>query len=233
MSLVDFFNSDKRTARSWDALDKKQGRPTTKDANARLLRAYKSGGLEMAEQALKAGACPDLMMETGRYHGGYGYGTTIYNSPLLVLAAQHGMKGFAEVLLKHGAKTEATDNRYNWTALYFAADRGDTPLVRLLLDAGANPGQPYHDTPYGIARNKQYTDIAEMIKNEPAKREADKAAAVEARRLKLREAEEQAKELKRQTAAQAAAVAAKAPSVTQTGQSITVMEPLKIKKPSR
>jgi len=230
MSLADFFNNDKRTARSWDAFDKKHGRPTTKDANARLLRAYKNNGLEMAEQALKAGACPDLMMETGRHHGGFGYGVTIYQSPLLVLAAQNNMNGFAQVLLKHGALREATGTPRNWTALHHAADNGNTPLARMLLDAGASPGPQHYGEPYGIAQQKQYTDIAEMIKAEPARRDAVKAAAVEAHLRQRREAEEAAKELKRQAAAQAAAVASKAPSVTQTGQSITVMEPLKIKK---
>jgi Ankyrin repeats (3 copies) len=233
MSLADFFNSDKRTARSWDALDKKNGRPTTKDANARLMQAYKSRGLEMAEQALKAGACADLMMETGRHHGGYGYSLTIYNTPLLALAAQAGMKDFAEILLKHGADTEASGNHRNWTPLYYATDRGDTPLVRLLLDAGANPGPLHYGAPYGIAREKQYTDIADMIKNEPARREAQKqAAALEAIRAR-KEAEQQL--IAQEVAAAQAAIALhnKAPSVTQTGQSITVMEPLKIKKPSR
>ena len=187
----------------------------------------------MAEQALKAGACPDLMMETGRHHGDYGYGVTIYQSPLLVLAAQNNMNGFAQILLDHGAKREVTGTPRNWTALHHAADNGNTPLVRMLLDAGANPGPQHYGEPYGIAQQKQYTDIAEMIKAEPARREAAKAAAYEAFMRQRRETEEAAKELKRQAAAQAADVAAKAPSVTQTGQSITVMEPLKIKKTSR
>ncbi|MEZ0260167.1 MAG: ankyrin repeat domain-containing protein [Alphaproteobacteria bacterium] len=226
MSLSDFFNSDKRTARKWAAIDKENGRPTSKEANARLLHAYKCGGLEMAEQALKAGACVDLLVDGRRIDGVYS-GYTQHQFTLLTKCAKEGLNGLAEILLRYGARTDQNDTEHRYPPLHWAADAGNTKLVRMLLDAGANPEYYTHGlTARDLADRKQYTDISRMIYEEPARREAQMQAAV-AEAIRAKAAAEQA------LRDAEAALQDKAPSVTETGQSITIREPLKIKKPSR
>jgi hypothetical protein len=81
-----------------------------------------------------------------------------------------------------------TPFRYNRTALSFAADRGLTDVVKLLLERGANPDAPdsfYNQTPLGWAsqpaqtRKPEHADVVRMLLAKGAKgRERALGAAI-------------------------------------------------------
>jgi ankyrin repeat protein len=76
--------------------------------------------------ALEAGVSPDTT--TGAETGSF---------PSLVLAAEHGAVPALKALLASGANIELTD-KYDTTALGWAALNGHLSCLQLLLDAGAN-----------------------------------------------------------------------------------------------
>jgi uncharacterized protein len=55
---------------------------------------------------------------------------------MLIEAAMHGDRDMAQDALRRGA--DANANYRGWPALFWAAQEGHTPIVSLLLDAGAN-----------------------------------------------------------------------------------------------
>lgn len=59
------------------------------------------------------------------------------NNAQLIDATKAGDVNLVQVLIEGGAGLEQKDE-YAWTALNWAAGRGDLTIVRALLDAGAN-----------------------------------------------------------------------------------------------
>jgi ankyrin repeat protein len=57
----------------------------------------------------------------------------------LHLAAQHGNMAAVDILLRVGAQIDARDGKNGRTALFYAVERNDSPLVALLLTRGADP----------------------------------------------------------------------------------------------
>ncbi len=56
----------------------------------------------------------------------------------LMWAASHGHCDVLKVLLSSGANHRKTKNGSNWTALHFAADKGELKAAQILIDAGAD-----------------------------------------------------------------------------------------------
>jgi ankyrin repeat protein len=67
-------------------------------------------------------------------------------------------------LLKRGAPVNARQQQ-GWTALHAAAQNGDTDMVDVLLQYGANPDAENDDgkTPSAVAREKGHTRIVELL----------------------------------------------------------------------
>lgn len=67
-----------------------------------------------------------------------------YECTLLHIAACYGLGDVASVLLKKGARVDASDD-YGKTPLYLAADNGHTEVVKILLQEKANVNAVSHD----------------------------------------------------------------------------------------
>ena len=73
--------------------------------------------------------------------------------------------GLAELLLRHGADVNATQQG-GFTPLHAAASQRQPALVMLLLQHGANPDAKTEngDTPISLAEKKNFQETAEMIR---------------------------------------------------------------------
>lgn len=189
---------------------------TSKQANELLLKAVRKRNVKMAARALTAGASPNLKCDWP--DGGY--------RPILLDMVLKDDLPMVQLLIRHGAALEETYEKMR--PLLHAVIAGHTPIVRALLDAGADY-QAWHcgRTAESFANQYQYADIAKMLKDEPGRRSqiaADAARAkqeAEAARLAAVEKEK----------LEAAARAAAPPD--QTTQVIEVMKPLTFKTAKR
>lgn len=208
-------------------------KPTTRALNEQLLQAAKGGRPKTAEALLKLGASPDAQLS-------YEHGYSTYYYPLLTELVRKNDITMASLLIEYKANLSKQDTHSGHTPLHEAAIHGRTPLVRRMLDAGADletltSVQSEENLEYlrgitalQIARKYAWTDIVEMLKKEPARREAAAEAAERDRLAALAE---------KQKADAAAALlteqqrqeALTAPPKTDTGQDIQVMTPLKLK----
>jgi ankyrin repeat protein len=70
----------------------------------------------------------------------------------------------SRALVAAGADVNATQHG-GWTALHAAALHGNLPLVRLLLDAGANPAamNDTGQTPAALARTKKHKEVIALL----------------------------------------------------------------------
>lgn len=86
------------------------------------------------------------------------------NELQLIEAAKAGDVDRVQALIGSGADLEQKDD-YGWTALNWAAGRGDAAIVRLLLEAGANAVNRGRDrrTPYQIALAAAQVDAATLL----------------------------------------------------------------------
>jgi ankyrin repeat protein len=86
---------------------------------------------------------------------------------LLHHMAADGEAGKARLLLDHGADIDAIDDEYRSTPLGVAARRGQTAMVELLLQRGADPtagGAPWA-IPLAWAERKGHQGIADLLRN--------------------------------------------------------------------
>lgn len=90
----------------------------------------------------------------------------------LIEAAKSGRLAAVEELLQSGADVNERDEQ-GWTAIKFAAGRGDLSMVELLARHGADPGQAGRDerTPYTVALAAGHAGVARFL------REAETRAA--------------------------------------------------------
>lgn len=86
------------------------------------------------------------------------------NEAQLIEAAKAGDIHRMQVLIASGEDLEQKDD-YGWTALNWAAGRGDAAIVRILLEVGANPVNSGRDrrTPYQIALAAAHVDVANLL----------------------------------------------------------------------
>ncbi|PNF42062.1 hypothetical protein B7P43_G10993 [Cryptotermes secundus] len=96
-----------------------------------LISAAKNGCVKLVSFMLKCGVPVGHAIEV-LYEGSYCIATMLHE------AARHGQVRLVQELLSHGANTEATDSRYNRTALMWAAEQGHLQVVQALLRHGAN-----------------------------------------------------------------------------------------------
>lgn len=78
----------------------------------------------------------------------------------LMSAAYNGQREVAEALIKRGADVNAAAQGF--TALRLAVERGDKPMIRLLLDHGARPGLKPDGAPSALEKAEQGKD-AEIV----------------------------------------------------------------------
>jgi uncharacterized protein len=102
--------------------------------SAELLSAAQTGDTEAVRRLLAAAANPDWADESG--------------ITALMVAAQQGHSETATALINAGANVHAVDAN-GWSALFKAAynhelDTGFAPIVKALIEAGANPNATIH-----------------------------------------------------------------------------------------
>lgn len=83
------------------------------------------------------------------------------SEPQLIEAAKAGDVNRMQALIEGGENLEQKDD-YGWTALNWAAGRGDSAIVLTLLEAGADAFNRGRDlrTPYQIALAAAQVDVA-------------------------------------------------------------------------
>ena len=90
----------------------------------------------------------------------------------LIAAARVGFENATEWLLGLGAKVD-TPNRMGETPLIVAVQQREAPIVRLLLNAGADPDRTDHAQGYSArdyaARDPRARDIVKMIEDKKPK----------------------------------------------------------------
>ena len=99
-----------------------------------------------------------------------------YKSPskqtCLHVAAQSGCEGIMQLLLTRKANVLATDN-YGATCLHHAAGHGHLPIVKMLIEHGAQQciAKTFgteQQTPEQYARDKGHAEIADYLSQVPA-----------------------------------------------------------------
>ncbi len=82
----------------------------------------------------------------------------------LIAAVQAGNSTAVQILISNHVDIEQVDE-YGWTALNWAAGRGDTAMVEQLLNAGANVAHTGRDnrTAYAIALAAAHVDTALLL----------------------------------------------------------------------
>jgi ankyrin repeat protein len=96
-----------------------------------LLGAASSGDCDVVSELLARGANPDVAGP--------------WNDRALQCAAGCGRADIVRLLLNRGAKVNYRHENRGWTALIAAAQRGYVEIVRMLIEAGADPLIPFED----------------------------------------------------------------------------------------
>jgi ankyrin repeat protein len=101
------------------------------------------------------------------------------NEMQLIEAVKTGEANRVQDLIESGWDLEQKDNN-GWTALNWAAGRGDLPIVRLLLDAGADVSNTGRDlrTPYQIALAAAQVEVAALLQQVGHERGLEQESAV-------------------------------------------------------
>lgn len=213
---------DNRRAENNARHDAKHGTPTTKTLNHRLIEALDKGWQKTAAQALEQGASADA-----RHF--YEYGLSQYTYPVLSREVMRNNRVNIDLILQHAPDLDTQDSFTGHTPLIEAVIRGNTPIVRLLLDAGAkldirtsiHSAEKTKATALDIAAERGYDDIEEMLKAEPQRRQAAAKAAQQAAAEAAEKAAQKAKEPQPPPPP--------AEIVVKTDKSIAVSEPIRFK----
>jgi ankyrin repeat protein len=127
-----------------------------------LNRAALANHPQVVQMLLEAGADPNVPTYGPR-------NTALHN------AALKGYTSVVQVLLNHQGKVKTNidaDNRDGLTALHLAATSEQPQVVKMLLDAGADPNVPtydYRNTALHSASAKGYTPVVQVLVDHPGK----------------------------------------------------------------
>jgi ankyrin repeat protein len=128
------------------------------DGNTGLIIAIARGDESWTGFLLNKGADPNLAGKNG-------------DTPLIA-ATRVGFENAIEWLIGLGAKVN-TPNRMGETPLIIAVQQRETPVVRLLLDAGADPDRTDHAAGYSArdyaARDPRAREILKLIEDKKPK----------------------------------------------------------------
>jgi hypothetical protein len=202
-------SSDAAAVARFNRLDAQQA-PMSSELNARLLQAISDNMPGVVRQALEKGASPEIPWN----------GSSLTGLPVLAYAVNNNMEPVVRALLDHGA--DPNRDMCSVTMLWYATRNGNSRVVRMLLDAGAEPSgkareMRWQDWPLEIAKKNYYTDIVQMLEQEPSRRAQIAAAAA------------QKKEEAEKAAAQALQEQQRAATAAEVTQRITVSKPLVLK----
>ena len=125
-----------------------------------LLVSVRRGHTEIASLLLKAGANVNAKTDSGW--------------TALHLAAENGLEDLTRQLLTLGANVHAKDLVNNESALHYAVYYGEAAIVKLLLDAGADPNARGYGkyTPLSLAMKQGSKEVQAVITNKPGMSEA-------------------------------------------------------------
>jgi ankyrin repeat protein len=148
---------------------KPENRNSTSELNARLWKALTDNMPLTAAQALEKGASPEASYDS-HYRDDRDNGL-----PALAYAVKYNREAIAASLLKAGANPNR--NLGYFCLMDYAVQHGNSRMVRLLLDHGIDPenhgnSQSWQSWPCQVAKQKCYTDIVQMLEQEPARRAA-------------------------------------------------------------
>ncbi len=227
MGLRDFFNFGRKD----ETVPPEPPVPqmTSRQANEMLVQAVEANDIKKATIALKATGSANLTckyrhMVTIRYD----YGPRQYEQADEVALLWHAVlkdnEPLVRLLMSYGAKV---DPKYSGrTPLMHAVLEGATQMVRTLLDGGAalREDDYPHYTALDHATKKQYADIIQMLREEPARRERVKQEAARAAQEAKAAAERAARE-----AEEKARHRAENPTEPVTDNEVVVMKRLSLK----
>lgn len=116
-----------------------------------LLLSVRQGYTDIASLLLEAGANVNAKTDSER--------------TALHLAAENGLEDLTRQLLTLGANVHAEDAVNKRSALYYAVFYGEAAIVKLLLDAGADPNaRGYGEgTPLNLAMNQGSKEVQAVI----------------------------------------------------------------------
>lgn len=124
---------------------------TDEIGNTLLMLAAFNGHTEAAQALLDAGADLTLRDNNGR--------------TALMFASTGPFPATVRLLLENGSEINAVDNDEHFTPLMFAAGEGLSPIVDILLEAGADPTMVDidNDSAASFARQRGFVALADKI----------------------------------------------------------------------
>ena len=124
-----------------------------RDRNGRtaLMLAAFNGNREIVEMLLRAGADCELTDPQGR--------------SALMFACTGAFAGCVRMLVDAGSDVNLSDEVEHWTPLMFAAGEGQTEVVRVLLENGAEPGarDEDDDTAASFAKRRGHAETLAVL----------------------------------------------------------------------